>query len=232
MNFAIARKLAIWLLWLGFAIYAFRFSPPDHPDTFELIARLSTGQFAGINPLIIALFNIMGVWPLIYCALLFFDGKGQPVKAWPFAIAAFAVGAFALLPYLALRHPNPTFSGPKKRWLRFWESRWLGVGLAIAAIGLSLYGITQGDWADFAAQWQQKRFIHVMSLDFCLLCLLFPALLPNDMARRQIKNPLLFWLIASLPLIGPTIYLIARPPVPLEHPTPQPVSASASAPVP
>lgn len=53
-----------------------------------------------------------------------------------------------------------------------------------------------------------------MSLDFCLLSVLFPALLGDDMARRGWKNPQIFWLIALIPLFGPLIYLCVRPPLP------------------
>lgn len=52
-----------------------------------------------------------------------------------------------------------------------------------------------------------------MSLDFCLLCLLFPALLGDDMAQRDIKNPQLFWLLGLIPLFGLLIYLCIRPPL-------------------
>ncbi|MEO1764702.1 MAG: DUF2834 domain-containing protein, partial [Cyanobacteria bacterium J06629_18] len=47
------RKVLFWLLWVGFAGYAFVFAPPNQPDTFELIKNLSTGQSEGINPLIV-----------------------------------------------------------------------------------------------------------------------------------------------------------------------------------
>ncbi|MBA3922377.1 MAG: DUF2834 domain-containing protein, partial [Nostocaceae cyanobacterium] len=100
-------KSVFWLVWLGFVTYAFVFAPPDRPETFELIKNLSTGQWQGINPIIVTLFNIMGVWPIIYSCLAFIDGRGQKIPAWPFATASFAVGAFALLPYLALRQPQP-----------------------------------------------------------------------------------------------------------------------------
>ncbi|MBD2336787.1 DUF2834 domain-containing protein [Calothrix sp. FACHB-156] len=206
------RKIGFGLLWLGFIVYAFFLAPPDRPDTFELIKNLSTGQWQGINPLVIALFNIMGIWPVIYSALVLFDGRGQKIRAWLFAIASFAVGAFALLPYLALRQPNPQFQGQKNAVLKLLDSRVTGVGLTIATAILVAYGL-QGNWADFAQQWQTSRFIHVMSLDFVLLCLLFPALLGDDMARRGWKNPALFWLITLIPLFGPLIYLCVRPPL-------------------
>lgn len=207
-----ARRIAFGLVWFGFVFYAFLFAPPDQPDTLNLIQRLSTGQWQGINPLIIALFNIMGIWPLIYSCLLFTDGRGQSVRAWPFAIASFAVGAFALLPYLALRRPNPTFVGEKNRFLQFWDSRWLGGAIFLGATGLLIYGLISGNWSDFVQQWQTSRFIHVMSLDFCLLCLLFPTLVGDDMARRGMQDQRFFWL-SCLPLIGAALYVTLRSPL-------------------
>ncbi len=209
-----ARKAGFWLLWVGLIIYAFLLAPPNQPDTFELIKNLSTGNWEGINPLIVSLFNIMGVWPIIYSCLLFIDGRGQKIPAWPFAAASMGVGAFALLPYLALREPNPKFTGQKNAFLKLLDSRITGIAVSIGAIALVSYGLIYGDWSDFIQQWQTSRFIHVMSLDFCLLCLLFPALLGDDMARRGVKNPQLFWLTALIPLLGPLIYLSVRPSLP------------------
>lgn len=206
------RKLTFGLLWVGLITYAFLLAPPNQPDTLDLIQRLSTGQWAGINPLVIALFNIMGIWPMIYSGVLLTDGRVQKVAAWPFLLASFAVGAFALLPYLALRQPKPEFVGQKDALLRLVDARWLGAILTLSAIALVGYGLVAGDWSDFAQQWQTSRFIHVMSLDFCLLCLLFPTLLGDDMARRALSDARIFW-AASLPLLGPAIYLMLRPPL-------------------
>jgi hypothetical protein len=208
------RKIAFGLLWLGFTTYAFFLAPPEQPGTFELIKNLSTGQWQGINPLVIALFNLMGIWPIIYSAVVFIDGREQKISAWPFATASFGVGAFALLPYLALREPNNKFVGKKNTLLKLLDSRVTGVVLTVATVLLVVYGLTGGDWDNFVQQWQTNRFINVMSLDFCLLCLLFPALLGDDMARRVWKNPQMFWLIALIPLFGPLIYLCVRPPLP------------------
>ena len=208
------RKIGFWLLWGGFIAYAFLFAPPNQPDTPELIKNLSTGQWEGINPLVVALFNVMGIWPMIYSCLLFIDGREQKIPAWPFATVSFAVGAFALLPYLALREPNTEFVGKKNAFLKLLDSRLTGVALTIGTIILVSYGLLNGDWGDFVQQWQTSRFIHVMSLDFCLLCLLFPALLGDDMARRHMKSPQLFWLTALVPLFGALIYLCVRTPLP------------------
>lgn len=208
------RKIAFGVLWLGFTTYAFFLAPPEQPGTFELIKNLSTVQWQGVNPLVIALFNLMGIWPLIYSAIVFIDGRGQKIPAWLFATASFGVGAFALLPYLALREANNKFVGKKNALLKLLDSRVTGVVLTVATVILVAYGFTGGDWDNFVQQWQTNRFINVMSLDFCLLCLLFPALLGDDMARRGWKNPQIFWLTALIPLFGPLIYLCVRPPLP------------------
>ena len=67
------RRVTLFLLWLGFILYAFLLAPPDQPDTLELITKLSTGQWGGINPLVVSLFNLMGIYPLIYSAVLLID---------------------------------------------------------------------------------------------------------------------------------------------------------------
>lgn len=208
------RKLAFGLLWLGLIVYGFFLSPPQQPGTFELIKNLSLAQWQGINPLIIALFNLMGVWPIIYSAVVFIDGRGQKIPAWLFAIASFAVGAFAILPYLALREPNQKFVGKKNTFLKLLDSRVTGFVLTVAAVILVAYGLTGADWTDFIQQWQTNRFIHVMSLDFCVLCLLFPTLVTDDMARRGWENRQILWVTALVPLFGPLIYISMRPSLP------------------
>lgn len=207
------QKIALWLLWAGFIAYAFLFAPPNQPDTLTLIQNLSTGQWDGINLAVIALFNILGVLPLLYLCVLLLDGRGQKIPAWLFAAGSFGVGAFALIPYLALRQPNPTFNGQKNWLLKILDSRITGGLVALGAIGLLVYGITAGDWSDFAQQWQTSRFVHVMSLDFCLVCLLFPVLLPDDMARRGLQDQRIYWAVTLIPLLGALAYITLRPPI-------------------
>ncbi|MBC6417531.1 MAG: DUF2834 domain-containing protein [Prochloron sp. SP5CPC1] len=205
------RKIAFGLLWVGFMGYAVILAPPNAPDTLELIRHLFLGQWEGIDPLIIALFNLMGIWPLIYGCLLFADGREQKIPAWPFVVGSFAVGTFALLPYLALRESNPGFQGEKDWFLQVQDSRWFGLFITLAALALLSFGLFTGNWSEFISQWQTSRFINAMSLDFCLLSLLFPTLLRDDMTRRGINNPVVFWSVSLVPLLGPLIYLCWRP---------------------
>ncbi len=201
------------ILWLSFVIYAFAFAPPNQPDTFELITQLSSGQWEGINPTIVALFNLMGIWPMIYACLALIDGADQNIPAWPFVLSSFAVGAFALLPYLALRQPHTTFTGSKSTLLSLVDSPWVGRLLAAGSIALLGYGLVEGDWSNFIAQWQTSRFINVMSLDFCLLCAVVAPLVKDDMAKRKINSPLIFGIATLIPLLGIVFYLSVRPPL-------------------
>lgn len=207
------RKISLSLIWLTFVIYAFIFAPPNNPDTLDLIKNLSTGNLTGINAYIIALFNLMGILPAMYGCFLFADGRGQKIPAWLFLSASFFLGAFALIPYLILRENNQTFVGQKNWLIKFNDSRILGLFLTITAIILLIFGISQGNWQDFILQWKTSRFINVMSLDFCLLSLLFTFLLKDDLVRRNMNNNQL-WLISFIPLFGTLIYLCFRQPLP------------------
>ena len=202
-------RILLTLIWLGFIAYSFTLAPPQQPDTNDLILRLSTGDWQGINPAVVALFNAMGIWPMIYACLALADGHYQKLAAWPFVVGSFGLGAFLLLPYLILRRPQPVAAlGVPSPLL---ESRWTGGLLLLGAVLVMGYGLWAGDWADFWEQWRSSRFIHVMGLDFCLLWGLLPTLLRDDMARRNWQSPWTFWLTTLVPLVGGAGYLLLRP---------------------
>lgn len=211
------NKLIFGGIWLFFTVYAFVFAPPSQPETLELITKLATAQIAGINPLVVALFNLMGVLPLVYACLLLVDGRGQKIAAWKLLLPSFGVGAFALLPYLALRKKNPYWIGKLDRVLRVLESPLTAILLGVTVLSLIFWGINSGDWSNFVQQWHNSKFIHVMSLDFCLLCLLLPMLVKDDLVRRGIDNIALWNTIAFVPLLGTLVYLCLRPPLPVDE---------------
>jgi hypothetical protein len=210
------RKILLWWIWAGFVWYTLRLAPLDQPDTWAIARQLITLQWGELNAYLVAIFWLMGVWPMIYACLMFADGRRQLIPAWPYFLTSNATGVLCLLPYLGLRQPNPSFSGPKDAWLRKLDSRAMGVGLTVCAIALVAYALLMGDWVDFVQQWHTRSFVHLISLDFCLMCLVFPisTLLPDDMARRGLDNPPLFWVAALIPLFGPLLYLCLRPPLP------------------
>lgn len=209
------RKIALWLVWVGFIAYVLLLAPPFHlEETLTLIKNLLTLQLADINAIILTIFSLVGIWLQIYCCLMFIDGRMQNIRAWPFLLAAVGTGVIGLLPYLALREPNQEFSGRKDGLLKLVDSRSTGVVLLLSTVVLLAYGLFVGDWEDFIAQFQSDRFINGMSLAVCLFAVLFPTLLGDDMARRGLNNSQLFWTVALVPLLGPLAYLCLRPPLP------------------
>jgi hypothetical protein len=71
------RKLLLWLVWLSFIIYVLVFAPPLQPDTFRPIQTILTGQIPSLNPVIVSLFSLIGIWLLIYSCLTFALGKNR-----------------------------------------------------------------------------------------------------------------------------------------------------------
>ncbi|MCP6759604.1 MAG: hypothetical protein NHB32_12730 [Fischerella sp. CENA71] len=206
------RRIALWSLWAGFIIYLVWLAPPLHlEETIALLKNILTLNWTEVNPVILSLFSLVGIWLFIYCGLLFFDGRMQWIPFWPFALATVTSGVLGLLPYLALRESNQEFSGQKDSLLQLVDSRFFGISLSLTTIGLFAYALIFGDWAGYWQQFLSDRFINSMSLAFCLFCLLFPTVLRDDMNRRGWNNPTIFWVVAVVPLFGPLTYLCLRP---------------------
>jgi len=140
----------------------------------------------------------------------------QKIPAWPYFLGSNGTGVLCLLPYLILRQPNQKFRGTKDWWLQQLDQRSLGIGLLVTTIGLFAYALIVGDWTDFVYQWHTVHFVHLISIDFCLMCLFFPisTLLADDMARRKFTNSTWFWVASLVPLFGPLAYLCVRSPLP------------------
>lgn len=207
------RRILFLLLWVGFLSYGFFIAPPDDPNTSDLIQKLSALETEGINPIVVSLFNLMGILPFMYTPLLLIDGKEQKLLAWPFALFSFAVGAFSILPYLAFREPKTELSSPYNWFLKAINSRVFSVLTVIGFFLLFTSGLMAGNWNEFVSLWQNSRFIHVMSLDFCMLILLFPALLKDDLTRRGVSDSKFFQTLIWIPLLGSLTYLVSRPPL-------------------
>lgn len=207
------RKIVLWSLWAGFLLYILLFAPPVQASTLTLLKNLFTGHWLEINPVIFSLFSLVGIWLLIYSCLMLVDGRMQKIPAWPFLVASIVSGVIGLIPYLALRESNQEFSGKKDIFLKVFDSRWTGFILTLSTIILLTYGLEMGDWQDFIVQYQTSRFINGMSLAFCLFCLLFPTLLPDDITRRGVENKLILQLVSFTPLLGALFYLCWRPPL-------------------
>ena len=90
------RKVFFSLSWLALVIYSVMFTvdkvkslPPDaFKQDLDLIINMSILQWDGVNPIVISIFFIMGIFPLLYGAFILFDGKEQKVSPVPFFVAS------------------------------------------------------------------------------------------------------------------------------------------------
>ncbi|ARV60290.1 DUF2834 domain-containing protein [Nostocales cyanobacterium HT-58-2] len=211
-----ARKAVLLLIWLGFVAYTLWLSPVDQPNTWALGSKLLTLQWGNLNAIIPAIFCLMGIWSMIYACLMFADGRMQNFRVWPYFIGSNFTGVICLLPYLIFRQSNQEFYGAKDKWLEILDRRSTGVYLLISTTVILAYAALAGNWEDYVQQFQTRHFVHLISIDFCLMCLIFPitSLFDDDMARRGLKDTRIFWAVALLPLFGPLLYLCLRPPLP------------------
>jgi hypothetical protein len=210
------RKIVLFLIEVWFVTYTIGLAPLDQPDTWPIVKNLLTFHLGEVNAILTAIFWLMGVWPMIYACLMFTDGRMQNFRVWPYFLGSNFTGVMCLIPYLIFRKPNSEFYGNKDKWLRILDRRSTGVSLLVATIALFAYAILAGDWGDYIQQFQTRHFVHLISLDFCLMCLIFPltSLFDDDMARRGIKDSRIFWAVALVPLFGPLVYLCLRPSLP------------------
>ncbi len=151
------------LLWLGLVVEAFGFAPAATPGTGAMIWKMLTLQTQGVEPWVFAIFNSLGIVPMVYACLLLPEPKRQKVAAWPFVGLSFFLGAFGLFPYLVLRHPPASQeSGNTARTHSFWqrlsESKILAGFLLAGGLMLMGYGLLRGNVQAFAQAWKMPGF--------------------------------------------------------------------------
>ena len=207
------RKTVLGFIWITFVSYTLWLAPLDHPDTWEFGRKLVTLHWGEINAYLFSIFWLMGVYPMIYACLMFVDGRMQPFRVWPYFVGANFTGVLCLLPYLLVRRRNASFWGRKDQWLSILDDPKTGQTLVLIAIALVGYALLAGDWRNFVYQFQTRPFVHLITLDFCLMGVIFPltSLFDDDMARRGLNKRTFFGAVAWVPLFGPLFYLCYRP---------------------
>ncbi|MCW2276901.1 DUF2834 domain-containing protein [Heliophilum fasciatum] len=210
------RKGLLFLAWVALIGYAVWLAP-SQGNEFQLVVDLLTLRWDDYNPLVIAVFQSLGLFPLMLAAVVLFDRREQDVPAWPFVALSFVLGGFALLPYFVLRQEGYTFLGKRRGWVRWLDSRILGALTLVAAAVLSVYGLIWGDWSAYLTEFRQNGLVHIMSIDFFVLQFLFALTLSDDMMRRGYWNGATYWMACLLPFVGPALYLTIRPPLLIER---------------
>jgi hypothetical protein len=195
-------RIFSFVLWLLLVTLAFGFGPARDPNTGVLIKKMLVFDLDGVNQSLFALFNLMGVMPMVCACLLAFDGTARRWLKWPFVIASFALGAYALLPYLVLRTWGLEPRTKHGLVLRFFGSTILSVILMCAGGAFGLQFLFAGDLASyFSSVVPNSKFAFAMSLDFIALSVA-AVLLILEQSKRIEKG-----VLASIPAVGPAASL-------------------------
>ena len=214
-------RMALAAGWVGLGSAAAIVAPQGTSGfDMELITTLISAPFSGAaNPIFEALFNSLGVVPAVYAALLLPGAKDQPrLPAVPPIAASFALGFFALGPYLFLREPR---EGPVARSSLGWATRTVfeskPFALFNAGFALFLTGYAATHWSadaltGFVQLWtEQSALCCVSSCDLLVLSLAMYGALSEDMKRRGVFEPAKAAAFCALPVVGPTLWLVTRP---------------------
>lgn len=184
------RRAPYLLLWIALVAIAAFEAPATRADSNAWVMRLLRGEWDGENVTVLALFNVMGVWPWLLAARLKDELFARKLPAWPFVLLANVGGAFVLLLYFVLR-PAQVQTRPLP-----WALGWIGhpvfaALLGLVGAGLGLWALT-GDAAAFAQTFRTEGFVHIMTFDFLACYAIFV------LATAERLRPTWAW----LPVVG------------------------------
>jgi hypothetical protein len=160
--------------------------------------------------------------PAIYSQLLLPGSVNQkPLPAAPFVFGSIAGGFFLLGPYLAFRQYRPRVDESALGLVgRFSNSRINGLLTVVLTLGLGAFAMSSNalsDWSDYVHLFSTQTLVHVSSVDAVILQASLWEPLREDMQRRGwytdgsgSENAKLA-AICAVPLLGPALYLAARP---------------------
>lgn len=196
-------------LWLALVGYALLLAPPSAADALDRALAMLLFDTDRADPIAIAVFNLLGVLPAAFMALILFD-RGRP-SPWPFALGAFVLGGFVLLPYLALRDTAAPLDDAPAPFVRIIGSRVAGIVFLTLAAVLVGYAVIAGSPAAFADQFQSSKLIGVMTVDLVVMTVALHLVAAADRRRRGFRPAGPAGPAVRIPLLGPLLYLALRP---------------------
>ncbi|AQU80661.1 MULTISPECIES: hypothetical protein [Planococcus] len=191
--------LIVWLLLIGYAVFL---APGGETD--PILSSIFSGDLGAIDPLVLAVFNALGLFPLVFLTLLLLNDR-QKWPAWPFALLSFGIGAFSLLLYFAFGNRQADRKLRTPDWLaRFLASRfWLVVLMVFWLLnGLTLF---QGfSLAAYREAFFASSLVSVMTVDWFVLWGLSVYATYHFYSQAKLKS------LAWIPIIGPVLVLFVN----------------------
>jgi hypothetical protein len=202
-------RASLAFVWIAVWAYALTVGPADDPAlTRALIRGVFTGHYGDIDPAIAAVFSALGVIPMLFAALLVPDGRGRRLPAWPFALGAFALGAFSWIPYFVFRPAGSVPDVSKQVALtKFLRSRGLAVIIVLLLVGLLGWGLVAGSASAYGRAFWSSRMVHVMTLDLAICAVLLWVIVGHLRRVERIEGDTgaARWVLV-LPVFGPALW--------------------------
>ncbi|WP_142826721.1 hypothetical protein [Planococcus soli] len=186
----------IWLLLVGYAVFL---APGGETD--PVLSNIFSGNFGAIDPLVFAVFNSLGLFPMVFLTLLLLNDR-QKWTAWPFALLSFVVGAFSLLLYFAFGDRKAERRLRTPGWLvRFLSSRFWLILLMVSWAANSLTLLQGFSLAAYREAFFASGLVSVMTVDWFVLWGLSVYAVHRFYPEARHKT------FAWIPIIGPVIVL-------------------------
>lgn len=196
-----AVLLAFWLLFICYAL----FLTPVDGDLGYVADLFSLDE---PEPLVMAVFFLLGVWPMVF-ALLLLENDQSSLPAWPYVLFSFLFGAFALLPYFIFhrdqrkrKRVNRTSKGIRD----VIQNPFSPFALAIFTMIFIIYGLMYGSFDVYQDAFYSSRFVHVMTIDFGVLTLLSVLGITHHAYHKYGRGTRLCFL-GFIPIVGALFYL-------------------------
>lgn len=189
----------IWLLLIGYAVFL---APGGETD--PILSNIFSGNFGEIDPLVFAVFNSLGLFPMVFLTLLLLNDR-QKWPAWPFALLSFVVGAFSLLLYFAFGDRKAERRLRTPSWLvRFLGSRFWLILLMVSWVANGLTLLQGFSLAAYREAFFASGLVSVMTVDWFVLWGLSIYAVHRFYPEAKLKA------LAWIPIIGPILVLFAN----------------------
>ncbi|GEL07031.1 hypothetical protein [Salisediminibacterium halotolerans] len=190
-------KAALFILLIVYAVF---FAPGEGAGNDPIFSALISGDFAAVDPAVTAVFSSLGVYPALFLAILLTADRYR-LPAWPFAIGAFGLGAFALLPWFIFRGKVVREIPRGPRLIRQIVRHPLYSGTLLFVSFALILVLIAGSWPAYREAFFSSQLVSVMTVDLFVLMYLSYDVFKNDRERRHA------WLNV-FPAVGPAALLL------------------------
>jgi hypothetical protein len=149
----------------------------------------------------------MGIWPAVQASLIYGDGRKKRIPEWPFILASFFMGAYALSVYILVRENNKA-QKQNNKLQQLLESKLWGFVLVISTVGLFILGFLIGNPLRYIDEFQKYLFVRVMTIDFLLFMMITPITIYIHSVNNSIDVPLYILILGVIPILGALYYLL------------------------